>query len=145
VAYSDYAQETRRKRDRTILSLLALVGERCEKLMDERIKGLKVKEVACDEIWGYVGMKARTKTRKKITDGKTGDAWCFIGMERYTKLILAWHLGHRNMDDTIPQTRCRARRHSATTKAEARINASVSSLVCFFRRSRSYPCFPFHS
>jgi transposase-like protein/IS1 family transposase len=89
---------------RTILSLLALVGERCEKLMDDRIKKLKVKEVACDEIWGYVGMKARTKSRKKITDGKTGDAWCFIGMERYTKLILAWHLGHRNMDDTIAFT-----------------------------------------
>jgi IS1 family transposase len=69
--------------------------------MDERIKGLKVKEVACDEIWGYVGMKARTKSNKKITDKKTGDAWCFIGMERYTKLILAWYLGHRNMDDTI--------------------------------------------
>src|SRR5206468_1769003 len=40
---------------RTILALLAPVGERCEKLMEERTKGLKVKEVACDEIWGYVG------------------------------------------------------------------------------------------
>src|SRR5215470_14379890 len=40
---------------RTILSLLVLVGERCEKLMDH-IKGLKVTEVSCDEIWGYVGM-----------------------------------------------------------------------------------------
>jgi hypothetical protein len=58
--------------------LLALVGERCEKLMDQRIKGLKVKEVSCDEIWGYVGMKARTKTSKKIIDSLTGDAWCFI-------------------------------------------------------------------
>ena len=89
---------------RTILSLLALVGERCEKLLDERIKGLRVKEVACDETWGYVGMKSRTKNSKGITDGKIGDAWCFIGMERNTKLILAWHLGHRNMDDTIAFT-----------------------------------------
>jgi IS1 family transposase len=73
-------------------------------MMFERIKGLKIREVACDEIWGYVGMKARTKKDKAITDSKTGDAWCFIGMERYTKLILAWHLGHRNADDTFEFT-----------------------------------------
>lgn len=89
---------------RTILSLLALVGERCEKMMEQSIKGLKVREVACDEVWGYVGMKARTKKEKELEDKRIGDAWCFIGMERYTKLILAWHLGHRNLDDTIEFT-----------------------------------------
>ena len=89
---------------RTILSLLSLVGQRCEKLMQDRIKGLKIKECSCDEIWGYVGMKSRTKIQKGIKDKQIGDAWCFIGMERYTKLILAWHLGHRNMDSTIAFT-----------------------------------------
>lgn len=86
---------------RTILSLLALVGQRCEKLMEDRIRELKIKECACDEIWGYVGMKSHTKTKKALLDNQIGDAWCFIAMERYTKLILAWHLGHKNMDDTI--------------------------------------------
>src|SRR5690349_9103705 len=52
---------------RTILTLLALVGERCESLMTQRIRGLRVKDVSCDEIWGYVGMKAKTKARKAIT------------------------------------------------------------------------------
>ena len=89
---------------RTILTLLALVGERSERIMNERIKGLQVKEVACDEIWGYVGMKARTKARKAIKKIQTGDAWCFIGMERHTKLILAWHLGLRNREDTVAFT-----------------------------------------
>lgn len=89
---------------RTILSLLALVGQRCESLMEDKIKNLKVKEVACDEIWGYIGMKAKTKSKKGIVDNKTGDVWCFIAMERYTKLILAWHLGLRNMDNTIAFT-----------------------------------------
>ena len=86
---------------RTILSLLALVGQRCEKLMDDRIQGLKITECACDEIWGYVGMKSRTKAHKRLTSKQIGDAWCFIGMERNTKLILAWHLGQRNMEDTV--------------------------------------------
>lgn len=89
---------------RTILSLLALVGERGEKLMEDKIKGLKVKEVSCDEIWGFIRMKSRTKTRKANTDKQTGDAWCFIAMERHTKLILAWHLGHRNVSDTVAFT-----------------------------------------
>ena len=85
---------------RTILSLLALVGERCETLMMDKIKNLEVKEVACDEIWGYVGMKARTKKMNSVTDKGVGDAWCFVGMDRHTKLILAWHLGERNITDT---------------------------------------------
>lgn len=89
---------------RTILSLLALVGERCERLMEDRIKSLNVKEVACDELWGYVGMKAKTKKRKGNSDEERGDAWCFVAMERHTKLILAWHLGHRNESDTFAFT-----------------------------------------
>jgi transposase-like protein/IS1 family transposase len=89
---------------RTILSLLALIGDRCERLMEERIKGLSVKQVACDELWGYVGMKAKTKKAKGNTDRDIGDAWCFVGMERYTKLILAWHLGQRNERDTFAFT-----------------------------------------
>src|SRR5574340_496814 len=89
---------------RTILSLLTLVGCRSELMMSERIRSLQVKEVACDEIWGYVGMKAKTKARKAVTKKGVGDAWCFIGMERNTKLILAWHLGQRNGDDTVAFT-----------------------------------------
>lgn len=89
---------------RTILTLLALVGERSESLMTQRIRGLQVKDVSCDEIWGYVGMKAKTKARKAIIKQGVGDAWCFIGMERHTKLVLAWHLGLRNREDTVAFT-----------------------------------------
>jgi IS1 family transposase/transposase-like protein len=85
---------------RTILSLLALVGHRCEKLLLEQIKGLTVSDVQCDEIWGYVGMKEKTKTRQGNTVDGNGDAWAFIAMERHTKLILAWHLGRRTTEDT---------------------------------------------
>lgn len=85
---------------RTIPSLLAVVGDRCEKMMVERIKGLSVSDVQCDEIWGYVGMKEKTKTRQGNTTDGIGDAWAFIAMERHTKLILAWHLGRRTTEDT---------------------------------------------
>jgi IS1 family transposase len=85
-----------------ILSLLELVGERCEALMEDRIKGLAVKEVQADEVWGFVGMKQKTKNSQgRAEDDTLGDAYCFIGMERNTKMILAWHLGRRTEGDTI--------------------------------------------
>ena len=78
---------------RTILSLLETVGMKCEALLEDRIKGLAVKDVQCDEVWGFVGMKSPIKSRKKIEDDTLGDAWCYVAIERNTKLVLAWHLG----------------------------------------------------
>ena len=83
----------------TILNLLVLAGERCEKLMTERIKGIAVKDVEADEIWGFVQCKNRHKLHKGITDPHRGDAYTWVGIERNTKLVLAWHLGQRDMTD----------------------------------------------
>jgi hypothetical protein len=44
----------------TVLDLLVLAGEKCERLMNERIKDVPVKDVEADEIWGFVGMKKMT-------------------------------------------------------------------------------------
>jgi IS1 family transposase len=86
---------------RTILNLLSLAGERCEQLMNERIHGLRVKDVQCDEMWGYVGMKEKTKTKKGRDEITFGDAYTFVAIERHSKLVLAWHLGRRAERDTI--------------------------------------------
>ena len=85
---------------KTTLSLLTLAGERCEELMRRKIKGVAVKDVEADEIWGFVGCKNRHKLYKGITDPKLGDAYTFVGIERNTKLVLAWHLGERGIVDT---------------------------------------------
>src|ERR1019366_6313017 len=89
---------------RTILNLLSLAGEKCEQLMAERIRGLRVKEVQCDELWGYVGMKEKTKAKQGKDDVTIGDAWTFVAIERHTKLVLAWHLGRRTERDTVAFT-----------------------------------------
>jgi IS1 family transposase len=52
--------------------------------------------VQADEIWSYIHCKQGTKERKKIAVPDAGDAYCYIGMERTSKLVLAWHLGKRN-------------------------------------------------
>lgn len=81
----------------TLLNLLVLAGEKCEQVMNERIKGVAVKDVEADEIWGFVKFKNRHKLHKEITDPHVGDAYTWVGIERNTKLILAWHLGERDM------------------------------------------------
>jgi transposase-like protein/IS1 family transposase len=81
---------------RTILRLLVQVGEGCERLLPELVKGAAVEDVQADEIWGYVRCKEKTKERRKIADPEAGDAYCFIGLERHSKLVLAWHLGRRD-------------------------------------------------
>jgi len=83
----------------TIMDMLVIAGERCEKLMTDRIKGVAVKDVEADEIWGFVQCKNRHKLFKRITDPKVGDAYTWVGIERNTKLVLAWHLGQRDMTD----------------------------------------------
>jgi transposase-like protein/IS1 family transposase len=88
----------------TILDLLVMVGEKCERMMEDRIKGLTVKDVQADEIWGFIGMKHRAKAFKGIEDDSVGDSWTFVAIERHSKLVLAWHLGQRSRTDTIAFT-----------------------------------------
>jgi IS1 family transposase len=81
----------------TILSLLALVGEKCERFLENRVRSVPVSEVQCDELWGFVGCKEK---RNLTGDPERGDAYCFVAIERHTKLILSWHLGRRSARDT---------------------------------------------
>lgn len=85
---------------KTILRLLVRVGEGCERLLAETVKAVPVQDVQADELWTYVRCKQGTRERKKIADPDAGDAYCYFGMERHTKLVLAWHLGRRNTWDT---------------------------------------------
>jgi transposase-like protein/IS1 family transposase len=84
----------------TLMTLLVVAGERCERFMEKRIKGIAVKDVEADEIWGFVKMKKLTRLAKGITDSQVGDAYTFVGIERNTKLVLAWHLGDRDTVNT---------------------------------------------
>jgi transposase-like protein/IS1 family transposase len=94
---------------RTILRLLSFAGANCAELMENRICALHVKNVQCDELWGYVGMKEKTKKSQGKDDDAIGDAWTFVAVERYSKLALAWHLGRRTEADTVAFTEKLAR------------------------------------
>jgi IS1 family transposase len=80
----------------TILRLLALAGERCQRLMEDKFQNLNVRDVEVDEIWGYVFKKEGHRTAYEQDAAEIGDAYCFVAMERNTKLVLTHFLGKRN-------------------------------------------------
>jgi IS1 family transposase/transposase-like protein len=83
----------------TICRLLRVVGGKCEELLGRLVRGVKVADVQCDELWSYVAMKEKTKFRKQITDPEIGDAYTFLAVERGSKLLLAHHVGRRTFRD----------------------------------------------
>lgn len=84
----------------TVLRLLVLAGEKCEKLMGKLIVNVPVKDVQCDEIWGYVYKKETHKWPEEAHDDSIGDAYCFIAMERHSKIVLNFALGRRSKATT---------------------------------------------
>lgn len=84
----------------TIMSLLVKAGDRCKTLLTERIVNVPVTDVEADEIWGFCFKKEGHKLPEEKNAAHIGDAYCFVGMERSSKLVLAWHLGKRNQSST---------------------------------------------
>jgi hypothetical protein len=74
----------------TILRLLVLAGQRCERLREDRIRQVSVRDIQWDEIWGFVGCKEKNNVGD---DPARGDAYCFVALERNSNLVLSWHLG----------------------------------------------------
>ena len=84
----------------TILRLLVVAGERSEKVMGRVIVNVPVKDVQCDEIWGYVQKKEAHKWPWEADDDSVGDAYCFVAIERTSKLVLNFALGRRSQATT---------------------------------------------
>jgi hypothetical protein len=72
----------------TIMRLLVQVGAGCEKLMDERMRGLGCRRVQVDEIWTFVGKKQRWVTAEDDRS-RVGDQWTFVALDADTKLVPA--------------------------------------------------------
>ncbi len=86
-----------------IFALLVHVGSNCKQMIEDRLTDVAVNDIEGDEIWNFVGCKERTKVAKQLSE-TVGDSYTFIGIERTTKLIVAWHLGKRSHDGTVMLT-----------------------------------------
>lgn len=89
---------------KTILKLINIAGEKCERLLEDRIKDVPVKDVQADELWAFCKMKQRTKNIKGLADHEVGSCYTFVAMETQSKLVLTYHLGKRDMENTLEFT-----------------------------------------
>lgn len=81
----------------TITKLLVDLGEACMKYHDENVRDVRVRRLQCDEIWAYVGAKAKNVSAEKKEIG-WGDVWTWVGLDADTKLVVSYMVGGRGAD-----------------------------------------------
>lgn len=64
--------------------LLLDVGSACLDYQDKRLVGLQSRIIQCDELWTYVGRKARR-------------CWVWVALDQHAKLITTWWIGDRSL------------------------------------------------
>jgi IS1 family transposase len=82
----------------TIMRVLLLAGDRCQQLMDAKMRNIQSRYLQVDEIWTYVGKK-----RRNVREGdapEMGDQWVYVAIDAETKLIPSFRVGKRVRPDT---------------------------------------------
>ncbi|MGA7559211.1 MAG: IS1 family transposase [Terriglobales bacterium] len=81
----------------TVTKLLVDLGQICMKYHDEHIRNVRVRRLQCDEIWAYIGAKAKNVSAEKKEIG-WGDVWTWVGIDADTKLVVSYLVGGRGAD-----------------------------------------------
>jgi IS1 family transposase len=81
----------------TIAKLLVDLGTACMKFHDAHVRNVRVRRLQCDEIWAYIGAKAKNVSVEKKEVG-WGDVWTWVGIDADTKLVVSYLVGGRGAD-----------------------------------------------
>jgi IS1 family transposase len=81
----------------TVTKLLVDIGLACMKFHDENVRNVRVRRLQCDEIWSYIGAKAKNVSAEKKEIG-WGDVWTWVGIDADTKLVVSYLVGGRGAD-----------------------------------------------
>jgi len=79
----------------TVTSLLVDLAEACAGYHDRHVRNLRVRRLQCDEIWNFVGAKAKNATPEKKVEG-WGDTWTWTALDADTKLCVSYLVGGRD-------------------------------------------------
>jgi IS1 family transposase len=81
----------------TIAKLLVELGEACFEYHNRTVRNVAAKRVQVDEIWSFVGAKAKNVKPEHFEDGGyAGDVWTFVAIDADTKLVISWLAGRRD-------------------------------------------------
>jgi IS1 family transposase len=79
----------------TVLKLLKDIGCACAEYHDTYVRNVRVRRLQCDEIWSFVGAKAKNTTPEKKIGG-WGDTWTWTAIDAETKLCVSYLVGGRD-------------------------------------------------
>lgn len=79
----------------TVIKLLEELGCACAAYHNSTVRNLTVRRLQCDEVWEFVGAKAKNTSAEKKALG-WGDVWTWAGIDADTKLIVSYLVGGRD-------------------------------------------------
>jgi IS1 family transposase len=84
----------------TVMKLVVDLGRACEQFHDDHVNNVRVRRLQCDEIWSFVGAKAKNVTLEQKAQG-WGDTWTWTGICADSKLCVSYLVGGRSADWAI--------------------------------------------
>jgi len=80
----------------TVIKLVLDLADACAAYHNRNVRNLRVRRLQCDEIWQFVGAKARNAKPDKKAIG-WGDVWTWTGLDADTKLCVSYLVGGRDL------------------------------------------------
>ena len=78
----------------TVASLLVTTGANCQRLFDDRVRGIRPKYIELDELWNFVHTKE--KRLKPADPNEWGDTYTWTALDSQTKLLICYLVGKRD-------------------------------------------------
>jgi IS1 family transposase len=85
----------------TVSKLLLDIGDAAAAYHDEHLRDLGCKTIEADEIWSFVGSKAKNVPEGHEDDPNYGDVWTWTALDADSKLIVSWYVGGRAFADCM--------------------------------------------
>jgi len=84
----------------TLMKLIVLFGNACQRFLDERMRGLTLTHLEFDEQWTWVAKKqSRLTTDERAESHDQGDVYIWTCIDQKTKLMPSFMLGKRSADN----------------------------------------------
>ena len=84
---------------KTVLRVLLRAGERCQRLLDEKMRNIHARYIQVDEMHGYVQVRQKNLDPIRHDEQAMGEQYVFIAIDSETKLIPSFLAGKRNAEN----------------------------------------------
>ena len=78
---------------KTVLRVLLRAGERCHRLLDEKMRNIPARYIQVDEMHGYVQVRQKNLDPSRHDELTQGEQYVFIAIDAETKLIPSFIVG----------------------------------------------------